>query len=119
MATEQGTTRYLTRVASCPGFPFYANFEKPIIKMLEESKVECLLEVSELWTSKYNWIKSRSRHDTDSIKKQRTESSRTISVSSVFVRFCTETGFISCDFLAILELVYSMSVRKNIFCVTV
>jgi len=48
MATEQGTTRYLTRVPSCPGFPFYANFEKPIIRMLEESKVECLLEVSEL-----------------------------------------------------------------------
>jgi len=48
MATEQGTTRYLTRVASCSGFPFYANFEKPIIRMLEESKVECLLEVSEL-----------------------------------------------------------------------
>jgi len=48
MATEHGTTRYLNRVPSCPGSPSYANFEKPIIRMLEESKVECLLEVSEL-----------------------------------------------------------------------
>jgi len=48
MVTEQGTTRYLNKVPSCPGFPSYANFEKPIIRMLEESKVECLLEVSEL-----------------------------------------------------------------------
>lgn len=93
MATEQGTTRYLNRVPCFPGFPSYANFEKPIIRMLEESKVECLLEVCELWASKYNWIKSRSRHDTDSIRKQRTESNRTISVSSVFVGLCTVTCF--------------------------
>lgn len=116
-ATEEGTTLYLNRVPSCPGFPSYANFEKPIIRMLGESKVECLLEVSELWVAKHNWIKSLSRHETDSIRKQRTESNRTIRVSSVFVRFCTEMCYLlwfHSNFKSWLQ----YECKKNISCQT-